>query len=492
MAIRTRLSAPREEQTNWRWHKASWMTIASSALRTGDRRMEAENYLSSGYGIRLAISAQKIAPASIGSLADVWQPSRLKGIQVDREFGVSFLAATQVFDLRPRPRKFLSLDRTDNSEGRFIENGTIVITCSGSVGRATLIYEAHRGVLISHDLLRVIPKEPNHWGWLYAYFRSRSAFQMMTSAKYGHMIKHLEPSHLQALPIPVPRDDILESFQRDAKKILNWRNCYWKLQCEAEAIFSECVGKFPPGEQTAEIGFEVSARAIFGKRRRFEASCYSPIATNIIDQFKKAGLHCDSLRKVTKRVWWPNRFKRVFGDEGDRYLSADELFSINPVTSKRVIVEQAADVSSYRVKEGWIVMARSGQVYGLNGSVALLTKQHEAAFFSEDLIRIVADEDQIRPGYLFTALGHPELGRPLVIRHAYGTSIPHLDPEDVMEIPIVRLGVELEAKIADLMEQAMDLRVRADHLEDDLADRAEALTAQFLEGDLTPFNVKST
>ena len=45
---------------------------------------------------------------------------------------------------------------------------------------------------------------------------------------------------------------------------------------------------------------------------------------------------------------------------------------------------------------------------------------------------------EIRPGYLLTALTHPTLGRPLVIRNAYGTSIPHLDPADVSDIPVVR------------------------------------------------------
>lgn len=452
--------------------------------------MEAENYLANGYGIRLAFDAQKISPCSVSALADVWQPSRLKGIQLDSDHGTPFLAATQVFDLRPSPRKFLSLDRTDNSSGRFIDNGTIVITCSGSVGRATLIYEAHSGVLISHDLLRVTPKDRKHWGWLYAYFRSRSAHQMMTSAKYGHMIKHLEPSHLLALPLPLPNDEILDHFQQGVGQVLQWRNRFWKLQQAAEDLFAKSVGPVAHGDESAENGFQVASSEIFGLRRRFEAACHSPIATNILARFKAASLKTARLGDITDGVWWPDRFKRVFGEEGDRYVSADELFSINPAVTKKVIVEQAANVADYRVKAGWIVMARSGQIYGLNGSVALLTKQHEAAFFSEDLIRIIAKPGEIRAGYLFTALGHPKLGRPLVIRNAYGTSIPHLDPEDVVNIPIVRLGSKREAEIADLMEEAMDLRIKADRFEDDLAERAEALTARFLAGEMGPFNLR--
>lgn len=48
----------------------------------GDRRMEAENYLSYGYGVRLAIESRAKGWVRLSNLAHVWQPSRLKGIQV--------------------------------------------------------------------------------------------------------------------------------------------------------------------------------------------------------------------------------------------------------------------------------------------------------------------------------------------------------------------------------------------------------------------------
>ena len=118
-----------------------------------------------------------------------------------------------------------------------------------------------------------------------------------------------------------------------------------------------------------------------------------------------------------------------------------------------------------------------------------MTKRHEDAFFSHDLIRIIPKLSDIRPGYLFAALGHPTLGRPLVIRTAYGTSIPHLDPDDVANIPVVRLGTKTEGSIADMMERAIELRVQADDLENDLAARATALNELFLSGDTKSFNL---
>src|SRR5574338_146006 len=432
MALRAGLSAPRQERDDWPWHQAKWTALSASLLMGGDRRMEAENYLAGGYGIRLAMEARKAGWTNMGKLAKVWQPLRLKGIQVSREFGTPFLAATQVFDLRPVPRKFLSLDRTNNAANRFVTPGMILVTCSGSVGRATLASKPHEGVLISHDLLRVEPQQEKLWGWLYAYLRAPQTRAMMTSAQYGHIIKHLEVSHLNALPMPVLRDELLDNFRSRVQSLLDKRNRAVHLQDEAERLFSDAIGEVQLCENP-EIGFTVRASQVFAQRRRLEGGYWTPAATAILRRFHDLGLKVESLSDVSERVWW---------------------------------------------------MTCSGQVYGLNGSVALMTKQHEQAFFSHDLVRIVPKQDAIWPGYLFTVLGHPQLGRPLVIRNAYGTSIPHLDPSDVAAIPVVRLSPMLEDKIADRMEESVKLRADADELENELAADAEAIIDRFMAGDM--------
>lgn len=482
MALRARLSAPRVEQNQWPWHHAKWTSLSASLVFGGDRRMEAENYLAGGYGLRLAMEARKAGWTRMGQLAQVWQPSRLKGIQVSPEFGTPFLAATQVFDLRPVPRKFLSLDRTDSAAERFVTSGMILVTCSGSVGRATLAHKPHENILISHDLLRVEPREKKLWGWLYAYLRAPQTRAMMSAAQYGHIIKHLEVGHLNALPFPVLRDDLLEEFNGRVKDILDKRNRAHALLQAAEELFSTAIGPVVPGKNS-EAGFTVRTAELFGQRRRLEACYHTPTATAILNRFAVLGLPVEPLSTLTERIWWMTRFKRVFGDEGVPYMSADELFSLNPAVTKRVLIEQADNAEEYFVKAGWIVMACSGQVYGLNGSVALMTEKQEKAFFSHDLIRIIPRPDLIRPGYLSLALGHPALGRPLVIRHAYGTSIPHLDPADVAAFPVVRLGEALETNIADGIEEASALRAEADEIENNLAAEAEAILDGFMAGD---------
>jgi len=123
-------------------------------------------------------------------------------------------------------------------------------------------------------------------------------------------------------------------------------------------------------------------------------------------------------------------------------------------------------------------MACSGQVYGLNGSVTLATKEDEDTFFSHDLIRI-RPSNAIRPGYLFAFLGHPDVGQPLVIRNAYGSSVPHLDPQDVSQTPVARLGLDLENTIADLAEESSVLWAEANEVEQKIGEAANSIIADF-------------
>ena len=165
MAIRARLTPPREEPTSWPYHVVTFKSLPAHMLCVGDRRMEAGGFLASGFGTRLAITAKPSGWSFLAELANVWQPPRLEGIQVAEEFGTPFLAASQVFDHQPIPRKWLSLNKTPQAAKRFVSGGTILLTCSGTVGRATLARNCLESVLITHDLLRVEPSEvvPLFW-----------------------------------------------------------------------------------------------------------------------------------------------------------------------------------------------------------------------------------------------------------------------------------------------------------------------------------------
>lgn len=448
------------------------LTVKMSALASGARRLEAENYLTEGYLLRQRIEASRAT--NLERLARVWQPGRLKGVQVGRDEGTPFLAATQVFDIRPMPRKWLSAPHIRDIEERFVEPSCILVTRSGSVGDVIMTYRPFDKIIISDDLLRVIPKSAIDRGYLYTYLRTRYTREMMRSTKYGNVIKHLEPEHLQVIPVVDVSGTVKAALNSVVNRCFAIRDESYALLLAAEDIFAAAIGIVDAA--AVEIGFPVSARGLFRKARRLDAYSYNPAAAAAIKALKNSGKLSERLDTITQRVFGVPRFKHVYMRAGIPYVDSEKLFKINPELTKFIPAQAKADADSYFVQAGWLLMACSGQIYGLNGSVALTTEWHEKKIISNHALRIIP-RDGVRAGYLQIALGHPVLGRPLVLREAFGTSIPEIDSESLKDMPIARIGDDLESAIADKAERAAALRTVADKLENAATGYLEAIIA---------------
>lgn len=473
MALRARLVAPPPPpERDWKWHSVKLTSIKASTLFSGDRRMEAETYLTDGYGVRLAIEA-KSGWIRFSEIARASAPPRIKQILVAPEYGIPYLNTSQVFDIRPKPRKWLSMDKTVKGEERLVNAGTILVMASATVGRAIVATKLHENTIISHHFMRIQPIDPKLTGWVYGYLRSPQARAMMTSSQYASVIRHIEPHHLAMLPVPAVSSEVAEDFTARVAEIVESRNNAAEMMHRAETAFSEAVGATTPRGKPE--GFSVSLQEVSRGRRRLEAAYHTPAVRAIVEKIHK----WQRLEELTNGVWWGNRFKRSYGESGIPYLSADDVFTTNPHEIKCILVDHDDGHEQLFVKQGWLIMACSGQIYGMNGSAMIATQWHENAVFSHDMIRIVPN-GSIRPGFLLTALTHPTLGRPLLIREAYGTSIPHLDPDDVASFPVVRFDNKHEDEIADLAEAAAEQQAKAEVLERELAEEAGKVISHFL------------
>jgi len=484
MAPRAGLAAPpTPPREAWPWHTAEWQALPSSALCGGDRRMEAETYLSSGYGLRKAIEARRGHWVPMSRMARAWMPSRLKGIQVGPDHGTPFLTAMQVFDLRPTPRKWLALARTHDAQDRFVRSGTILVTRSGSVGRPTVAYSVHENMLISDDLLRVEVGDTKDAGWLYAYLHSPQARAMMRGVEYGHIIKHLEPHHLEGLPVPRVDGERSSEFLRRFREVITLRNEGYRLTLEAEARFEAALGPLKVSDW-GEYGFRVDTSCgVRGGRRRLDASFHSPGVAEIRCFLAKRGRGFVTISQAGYDVWLPSRFRRVSAAAGVALIESSALLQTNPEITKRIADLDFGDPYRGRVKPGWVLLARSGQVYGIIGTAVLATEALENLVVSDHVIRVAPRPGCVLPpGYLLVALSHPTLGRPIVKSLAYGSSVPSIDPGDLAEIPIVRLRTADELAIAELAEAGARAQAAADAVERSMAEDAGRIIRRLIAG----------
>jgi type I restriction enzyme S subunit len=79
---------------------------------------------------------------------------------------------------------------------------------------------------------------------------------------------------------------------------------------------------------------------------------------------------------------------------------------------------------------------------------------------SEDVLRVVPDPERILPGYLYAFLSS-KFGVPLVVGGTYGAIIQHIEPRHIANLPVPRLGEEIEARAHRLIREAAELRTQA-------------------------------
>ena len=442
-------------------------SLPVSALATGHRRLEAGLYLSDGFSARWAIERSGLRTPRLGDLAQIWQPARLKAVTVADGHGVPFLVATEAFSIDPQPKRWLATAKTPDLADRFVSAGWLLVTRSGTVGNAMTAFAPHLEFVVSDDLLRIVSHTEEMRGYIYLFLRTRFGRAMMQASQYGTVIKHLETMHLEEMPVPIV-DRLTDWAHSQAEEIFATRTDAYELDTKARDRLGEALDDEAPYPD--ERAFSVSASSLFEKRRRLEASAYSPIAKHVLSIYERSARSVVPLESVA-RTFIPGRFKRIYGERGIPYLDSKPIFQINPRITKFLTPATNIDFQAYQVQRGWLLMERSGTI----GPTTLVNEGHEGKVITEHIMRIVPNPELIRAGYLRTVLAHPTLGQPLVTSLAYGTSVPELAAEDADRIPIPRLASRLEDEIAEAAESASELRLAADRQENDAVAHLESV-----------------
>lgn len=445
-------------------------SVRLSTVLGGDVRLEASTYLRDGYGfVRLANQCDN--HKRLGDLADIWQPSRLTGYTVPEGKGLPFFTAGQVFEDFPRVRKWLAAPFVPQADSRFVKQDWLLLSRSGVVGNVTAVYPHHLNKVITDDLLRIEPKDQDEYGWLYAYMKTDFFKQIARASQYGHMIKHIEVAHANEFPVIMPDAATRKAIGDKAAEAVRLRGEAWKLRDDAFETIERAIGHEGGGTNTSTIRGEVRLSQILERRSRLDADSYCG-QINAIDALLER-CATDKLKDLVSDVYLLPRVARTFGTGGVPFATPSDLFDVNAKPAKHIYAKLIPNHEAFMLKPGELLMVRSGQKYGLLGRVMKITENHRGVFGSDDPIRIKPNEGKIRTGYLLAYLNDPALGRPSVVRNAYGTSIPHLDVKDIKKIRVPRLGSDVESAIADLMDKSVSTSAKADRLENEATKLAQ-------------------
>lgn len=173
-----------------------------------DLRLDASSYDPKVMGLPQALAERGIAVEPLGDLASVTLRNRFERVwALDAEHGVPYLNATDLLSLfsfgRPAADiRYLSHATNYDVDSLLVREGWILMTCSGTVGRVFYVGRRLNGWAATHDIIRIVPKDPEMTGYLYAWLSADAARTHIGGRQHGGQITHVTDAHVSALPVP--------------------------------------------------------------------------------------------------------------------------------------------------------------------------------------------------------------------------------------------------------------------------------------------------
>ncbi|OKI64312.1 methylation-associated defense system restriction endonuclease subunit S MAD5 [Micromonospora sp. CB01531] len=172
--------------------------------------------------------------------------------------------------------------------------------------------------------------------------------------------------------------------------------------------------------------------------------------------------HSEPLHAVTARVFHAGRFRREWTTDpahGVPFLGSADIFEADLSNQRMITKRSFAKIPNLPLEPGWTLVTCSGMTAG---RVTYARLSMAGAACSQDVMRVVPDLTRIPAGYLYTFLAS-QFGIPVIKGGIYGTSVKHIEPSHIADLPVPRFGGGVEQRIDALITEAMQLR---QHYED--------------------------
>ncbi|SEK25840.1 restriction endonuclease subunit S [Parapedobacter koreensis] len=157
-----------------------------------------------------ALTANSLKNVKIGDKSisqTIYTGNRFKRVYVDKSYGAPYLTGKHIMELNPGgfDKKYLSIDQhaAQIKEQLLIEHNSILVTCSGSIGKVVLVPKHWENWVGTHDLIRLIPKDNDIAGYLFCVLNSEYGQLILKSLVYGAVVDHIEAFHVADIEIPI-------------------------------------------------------------------------------------------------------------------------------------------------------------------------------------------------------------------------------------------------------------------------------------------------
>lgn len=450
-----------------------WTTVNLQEVFETSYRLEAGVYGTEGRQARQDLERCKWEIVRLGDklIEEAFYLGRFKRIYVEEKSGVPFILPSQMTEIYPKASKFISPTTNIDIESTRVKRGQVLLTRSGTIGVASYVSKTLEDQSLSDDVIRI--KATEYPGYIYTYLKSRIGRLLVETNNYGAVIKHIEPEHLNAVPIPNPpsilkheiHNLIEESFKlRDeSNELLDTAQSLLKteLQLPPIDVLIEQAEKFNSAVEV--LNYSVSSDEVID---RLDGSYYDPVVkaieTHITERAKEIVKVVDS--RISESVTLPGRFKRVYVEKGSGivFFTGKHVSELDPSDKKYLSFSQHTEriKNELVIKEGMILITSSGTL----ANTVLVPEHWDGWAMTHDIIRLVPANKEIS-GYLYAWLSS-DYARELIHRFAYGAVVRHLEKGHISQVSVPLLRDEnVQREINDTVLEANRKRTEAYNLE---------------------------
>lgn len=345
----------------------------------------------------------------------------------DAEHGIPYLAASDTVLANLDTGRYLSKKQASILSYLMLKKDWIVVTCSGTIGNVTYTNSSFENHIATHDLIRIVPNDEKILrGYLYAFLASKYGYNQLTQSQFGGVVKHINAEHVRNIKVPC----FAEFFQEEVNDLVQEAARLREKAADAlEYAISFFNTLFPVPFKDNCLGKVSSKEIMTSINKRFEASFHISEGKDI-DKYIKEHYEWKSLGEVCSNISRPDIFKRYYVKNGITFLGGADIFLATPDSEKRLSKTKTENISQLAIKEGTILLPRSGTI----GNVAWAHAGHAQELASEHVIRLLPN-DMLRAGYVYAFLAS-KYGKLLIQRYIFGSVIQHVEPPHLKLIPV--------------------------------------------------------
>ena len=448
MVAQPNLYIQTEEDQKSQSSDLKWTSVIVREVVEKEYRLEASVYGIEGRTARENLEQCKWDIAHLGGeFEKAFYLGRFKRIYVEKKDGVPFILPSQIAEVYPKASKFISPKTNVDIESTRVKKGQVLLTRSGTIGVVSYVSKTLENQSISDDVIRI--KTRSYSGYIYAYLKSKIGRLLIETNNYGAVISHIEPEHLNHIPIPNPPSILKQTIHNLIEESFKLRDESNELMDGAQTLLKKAlqlpdieklqaqISQFDETSDVSNYSIPISELD-----NRLDSSYYNPIVQVLEQHLKKTAREIVKVGdgQISRAVILPGRFKRVYVEEGSGivFFSGKNISELDPSDKKYLSFSQHDQKikNELTIKEGMILITCSGTV----GKTAFVPKHWDGWAMTHDIIRLVPTNNEIS-GYLYAWLSSP-YAYELIHRFTYGAVVGHIEKEHILRVSVPLLHDE--------------------------------------------------